>query len=191
MNAPFLVARLGETCRDALKQHFAALPPEDQRLRFCMMPGPGALEAYVDGLDFAADGVFAVRDDDLTLAGVVHVAMDESAAEAGISVLPSHRGRGMGGALFYRAVEHARNRFVRTLRMHCLAQNPAIMHIARQSGMDIVMDGSQADGELALPPATPASITNELLADRFASYDYSLKQEVAAWTRLARNVALQ
>lgn len=152
MNAPPPVARLGATCRDALKEHFAALPPEDRRLRFCTSVNADAVAAYVDRIDFARDGVFGVHDDDLTLTGVAHVAIDEFAAELGISVLPAHRRRGIGGTLFDRAVEHARNRFIPTVRMRCLTQNSAIMHIARRSAMDIVVDGDEADAHLMLPP---------------------------------------
>jgi len=185
-NAPFLVARLGPTCRDALKKHFAALPPEDQRLRFCTSLNADAVAAYVERIDFARDGVFGVHDDDLALIGVAHVAIDESAAELGVSVLPAHRQRGIGGALLDRAVEHARNRFVPALWMHCLTRNPAIMRLARRSGMDIVVDGDEADAHLTLPPATLTSITSEVLTDRIALCDYSLKQQIATWTRIGK-----
>jgi len=186
MNAPVLVAHLGATCRDALKKHFAALPPEDRCLRFCMALNADAVVAYVDRIDFARDSVFGVHDDDLALIGVAHVAIDESAAELGVSVLPTHRDRGIGGALLDRAIEHARNRFVPALRMHCLTRNPTIMHMARRSGMDIVVDGDEADAHLTLPPATPASITGEVLTDSIALFDYSMKQQVARWTRISK-----
>jgi GNAT superfamily N-acetyltransferase len=178
------VARLAPASHDALKAHFAELGAEDRRLRFGASLNADAVDAYVDRIDFSRDGVFGVHDERLALIGVAHVAMDETAAELGVSVLPAHRARGIGGALFDRAVEHARNRFVSALCMHCLADNPAIMHLARRSGMRIVVDGGEADAHLALPPATLASITGEFLTDRIALYDYSLKKHAAMWTRV-------
>jgi RimJ/RimL family protein N-acetyltransferase len=112
------------------------------------------------------------------------VAFGDDLAELGLSVLPAHRGRGIGGALFERAAAHARNRFIPRLFMHCLKENAPIMRLARRFSMDIVTDLGDADAHLALPPASPASITGELIRDRFALYDYALKAHVAGWKRI-------
>ena len=115
---------------------------------------------------------------------MAHVAFGDDHAELGLSVLPAHRGRGVGSALFERAAAHARNRFVGRLFMHCLRENAPIMRIARRYGMDIVTDIGDADAHLALPPASPASIAGEFVTDRFALYDHALKAHVAAWKRI-------
>jgi hypothetical protein len=73
--------------------------------------------------------------------------------------------------------------------MHCLKENAAIMRIAQRFGMEIVTEAGDADAHLELPPANPASITGEFVADRFALYDYALKANIAAWKRL--NTALE
>src|SRR5436309_4528100 len=132
------VQRLTEGGRAALATHFLALSPDDRRLRFGASLSAERLAAYVAEIDLGRDAVFGVFDDALELIGVAHVAFADDVAELGISVLPEYRGRGAGRALFARAAEHARNRFVPRLFMHCLAENAAIMHIARTSGMDIV-----------------------------------------------------
>jgi hypothetical protein len=95
--------------------------------------------------------------------------------------LPTHRGRGVGSALFARAAGHVRNRSISNLFMHCLSENAAIMHIARKSGMSIVAEAGDVDAHLALSPANPASITGEFLTDRVARYDYALRAHIAAW----------
>ncbi|HVN33871.1 MAG TPA: GNAT family N-acetyltransferase [Casimicrobiaceae bacterium] len=173
------VQRLTEGTRTALAAHFLTLSAEDRRLRFGASTSAERIEAYVAGIDFGHDAVFGVFDDELALVGVAHVAFMDDAAELGISVLPEHRGRGAGRALFARASEHARNRFVPRLFMHCLSENAAMMHIARASGMDIVAEAGDADAHLALSPASPASVTGEYLTDRFALFDYALKAHVA------------
>ena len=174
------VQRLTERARLALVAHFLALPADDRRLRFGASISGERVADYVAEIDFGRDAVFGVFDDALALIGVAHVAFGDDVAELGISVLPEHRGRGAGRALFARAAEHARNRFVPRLFMHCLAENAAIMHIARTEGMDIVAAWGDADAHLALSPASPASVTGEYLTDRLALYDYALKAHVAA-----------
>jgi len=178
------VQRLNHSARDALLAHFLALPTEDRRLRFGSSLSSDGVAAYVDKIDLDRDGVFAVHDDQLALAGVAHVAFGDDHAELGLSVLPAHRGHGVGSALFERASAHAQNRRVRRLFMHCLKENAPIMRIARRFGMDIVTDIGVADAQLALPPASPASITGEFITDRFAFYDYALKAHVAGWKRI-------
>jgi len=183
------VQRLSAGARAALATHFLALPPADRRLRFGSSLCPEGIAAYVDHIDFDRDAVFVVHDDRLALAGVAHVAFGEGLAELGLSVLPAHRGGGVGSALFERAVAHARNRFVPRLFMHCLKENAPIMRIARRFGMGIVTNAGDADAHLELPAASPASIADEFVTDRFALYDYALKAQVAAWKGI--NAALE
>jgi GNAT superfamily N-acetyltransferase len=182
------VQRLNASARAPLLTHFLALPAEDRRLRFGSSLSPEGIAAYVDRIDFERDAVFAVHDDRLALVGVAHVAFGDDLAELGLSVLPAHRGHGVGGALFERAAAHARNRSIPRLFMHCLVENAPIMHIARRFGMDVVTDIGDADAHLELPPASPASIAGEFMTDRFALYDHALKAHIAAWKRV--NAAL-
>jgi GNAT superfamily N-acetyltransferase len=183
------VLRLNEGSRIALTDHFLALSPEDRRLRFGSSLAPDALAGYVAAIDFERDAVFGVHDERLTIVGAAHAAFSGGNAELGISVLPAHRGRGVGTTLFERAAEHARNRFVPRLFMHCLSENAAILRIAQRAGMDIVTEAGDADAHLRLPPASPESITGEYMTDRFALYDFALKAHVAAWKRI--NEALE
>ena len=126
-------------------------------------------------------GFFA---DDLSLAGAAHVAVFDGVAELGVSVLAGYRRRGIGSALFERASGFARNHFIRTLFMHCLIENAAMMHIARKSGMKIVTDGGEADAHLELPPLDAGTIASEFLQERLALFDYGLKAQVLASQRL-------
>jgi GNAT superfamily N-acetyltransferase len=182
------VQRLDGCARAALMAHFLALPIEDRRLRFGASLSTEGIAVYLDNIDFDRDAVFAVHDDRLALVGVAHVAFANDLAELGLSVLPAHRGHGVGGALFERAAAHARNRFVPRLYMHCLKESAPMMRIARRVGMDIVTDGRDADAHLDLPPASPASIAGEFMTDGFALYDHAIKAHAASWKRI--NAAL-
>ncbi len=183
------VQRLIGGVRAALAVHFLGLTAEDRRLRFGSSISTEAIAAYFDGIDFDHDAVFGVHDDRLALVGVAHVAFAHDLAELGLSVLPAHRGRGVGSALFGRAVAHARNRCIPKFFMHCLTENVPIMRMAQRFDMDIVTSAGDSDAHIDLPPASPASITGEFVTDRLALYDYALKAHVAAWKRI--NAALE
>jgi GNAT superfamily N-acetyltransferase len=171
------VRRLLEASRPALKRHFLSLDDEDVRLRFGVTISPAAVINYVERIDFDADAVFGVHDDELALAGVAHVGFTGDLAELGVSVLTTQRGRGIGSALLARAAEHVRNRFVTRLFMHCLAENATMLHIARKLGMNICIDTGEADAFLNLAPGDPASVAGEFVGQRLALFDYALKAQ--------------
>lgn len=171
---------LGPSHRPALLSHFLALEPESMRLRFGHQPSREWLEGYIERLDFNRDALLGVFDEQLALVGVVHLAIIGDMAEIGVSVLGSQRGQGMGQALFDRAADHARNKAITTLFTHCLAENGAMMAIARRNGMAVVRDAGEAEAYLTLPPADPTSITQEMLHTRWALFDFVLKSQLAA-----------
>jgi GNAT superfamily N-acetyltransferase len=179
------VQRLTEASRPELERHFLSLASEDVRLRFGAAIAAAAIVDYVARIDFDVDAAFGVHDEALSLAGVAHVAFTGDMAELGVSVLPGHRGRGIGSALLARGAEHVRNRFVTRLFMHCLAENATILHIARKLGMTICVDTGEADAFLKLPPADPASVAGEFVDQRLALFDYALKAQAMRFRQIA------
>lgn len=178
------VHRLRVFHRDSLRAHFLALEPADVRLRFGSVVNSGSIEQYVNDIDFERDAVFGVLDAEFTILGAAHLAIGADLAELGVSVASGHRGRGIGSALFARAEEYARNRYLGRVFMHCLAENAPMMHIARRAGMQIIVDTGEADAFLALAQPTPASMTGEFLQQRLALFDYALKSQLATLRRL-------
>lgn len=170
--------------RGALTAHLLALSEDDRRLRFGVIAADATIRDYVARIDFDRDAVFGFFADDLSLGGVAHVTIAEGVAELGVSVLAGYRRRGIGSALFARASAFARNHFIRTLFMHCLTENAAMMHIARKAGMEIVTGGGEADAHLELAPLDAATIASEFLQERLALFDYNLKAQVLASRRL-------
>jgi GNAT superfamily N-acetyltransferase len=164
--------------------HLRALEQGDRRLRFGAALPDAAIDEYVARIDFARDAVFGVFDDTLQLAGAAHLARADAHAELGVSVLPAHRGRGIGAALLARAHGHARNWGIGALFMHCLAENGAILHLARRQDMRIVAERGEADARLELPPASPASIAQALFDERLGLFDYALKSHFDTARRL-------
>lgn len=164
--------------------HLRALGTEDRRLRFGIALHDAAIDEYVARIDFGRDAVFGVFDDALQLAGAAHLSRADAHAELGLSVLQGHRGGGIGAALLARAHVHARNWGIGALFMHCLAENDAILHLARKQNMRIVAAGGAADARLELPPASPASIAQALFDERLGLFDYALKSQFDAARRL-------
>ncbi len=171
------VQRLLPASRSALERHFLSLDGDDVRLRFGVTISPAAILNYIERINFDADAVFGVHDDELALAGVAHVGFTGDLAELGVSVLTAQRGQGIGSALLARAAEHVRNRFVTRLFMHCLAENATMLHIARKLGMNICIDTGEADAFLKLAPGDPVSVAGEFVGQRLALFDYALKAQ--------------
>ena len=183
------VQRLGASAAAQYLEHLLALPPEDARLRFGSAVSAETIAKYVDGIDFDADEVFGVHGEGLQLVGAAHLAFSSDAAELGVSVLPGQRGRGVGAALVARAAEHARNRRIPQLFIHCLAENAAMIRIARRARMEVVIDSGDADAHVALPPADSRSRHSEFLAERVAIYDFALKSHVETLRRVGLALA--
>jgi GNAT superfamily N-acetyltransferase len=184
-----IVRELSRLDRAALERHFIALDAEDRRLRFGIALGDVAVLAYVARIDFGRDAAFGIFDDELQLLGAAHLARDKGDAELGISVLHGNRSLGLGGALLARAHTHARNWGVRTLFMHCLRENAAMMHLARKQGMDIVTEAGEADAKLRLPPPDASSHFGAVFAQRVALLDQALKIQLVNARRLAGALA--
>ncbi|MBV8032445.1 MAG: GNAT family N-acetyltransferase [Betaproteobacteria bacterium] len=179
------ITELARLDRPALERHFLALDAEDRRLRFGIPLGDHAVRSYVTRIDFERDAVFGVFGDDLGLVGAAHLARGDGHAELGVSVLPGHRGRGLGAALLGRAHLRARNWGVQSLFMHCLTENGTMMRLARKQGMEIIAEQGEAEAWLKLPPPDAGSYFGEVFAQRVALFDAALKGQLASARRLA------
>ena len=179
------IRQLSRLEQSPLERHFLALGSEDRRLRFGLGMNDFAVRTYVRRIDFESDAAFGVLDDELHLVGAAHLGRGDGHAELGVSVLPGHRRRGIGGALLARAHMHARNWGVRALFMHCLTENGTMMHLAAKQGMDIVTEAGEADAWLKLPPADAASYMGAAFQQRVALFDFALKRQLANARRIA------
>jgi GNAT superfamily N-acetyltransferase len=177
--------------RSDILQHLLCLDANDRYLRFGYMANDEQITRYVDGLDFDRDDVYGIFDRGLKLVAVAHLAFAEgkdhaSCAEFGVSVLREARGRGYGGWLFERAAQHARNQGVSMLFIHALTENTPMLRIARSAGATVERDGTESEAYLKLPPPNLDSRMAEIVENRMAEMDYSLKvQAKQFWDTLA------
>lgn len=174
-----VVHELGRAQQAAITDHFLALDKEDRRLRFGLALSDETLRSYVADIRYGSDSLFGVYADDLTLLAVVHLASRADPAELGLSVLPAARGQGLGTLLFARAVMRARNLGLHKLFMHCLAQNDAILHIARKAGMKVTTENGEANAWLELPPASLGSLGRDARDNQAAWLDWMMKASLA------------
>jgi GNAT superfamily N-acetyltransferase len=180
------VRRVWESGRVAFERHLLALDIRDLRLRFGIPLTPERIAAYAAAIDLTVDRIYAVFDDRLEVVGAVHLGMTDHAAELGLSVSSDHRRRGVGAALFARVIQHARNRGIRRIYMHCLAENHAVIRIARRAGMRIVVSAGEADAFLTIPAGDAESLSGEFVADQLALFDYALKAQTETLRRFEK-----
>ena len=177
------IRSLGPRQRSRIAAHLLALNETDRYLRFGYPATDAQLSKYVDLLDFERDEIFGIFNRKLELIAMAHLAYavnNEAAhkaemAEFGVSVLAGARGRGYGARLFDRATLHARNRNVKTLFIHALSENVAMLRIARQAGALVERDGSESEAWLKLPPDTIATQLEAAVEERAAELDYQFK----------------
>lgn len=176
------IRSLGVNHRGRIAQHLKALNPHDRYFRFGFPANDDQIQHYVDHLDFERDEIFGIYNRHLTLIAMAHLAYSNldhqgASAEFGVSVLEHVRGRGYGARLFDRAVMHARNEGVRSLYVHVLSENAAMLKIARNAGAKVERDGSESEGRLILPPATLDTRVSELVEEHLAQANYQIKAQ--------------
>lgn len=171
------IRTLGSHHREQMVQHLLALDDDDRARRFGHLASDERIRHYVEQMDFDADAMFGVFDRRLHLVAMVHLAFQPQgdAAEFGISVLPSMRGRGVGALLFEHAITLARNRNIDTLIIHLARDNAPMLAIVRRAGAKLAFDGSDAIATLPLPADTLGSQIQEMLGHQAAEFDYRLK----------------
>lgn len=176
------IRSLGPGHRERIEGHLLGLDEHSRFLRFGYAANDDQIRRYVAGLDFERDELFGIYNRRLDLIAMAHLAFSvdpkcRSCAEFGVSVSGGSRGKGYGTRLFDRAVMHARNEGVELLFIHALAENTAMLKIARKGGATVERDGSEAEAYLRLPPATLDTRVTELIEEQVAQTDYTLKAQ--------------
>jgi len=148
------------------RDHLLRLDAGDRRLRFGGVIDDAGVVAFVDRLRATSDAVIAAIDADGTVIGAVQVSGTATAtAELAFSVEAPHQGVGIGRMLFDRAVLLARNRGLRQVAVHFLADNRGMRRLARRAGMTVLDHSSESEACLDLAPATPQTLWREWTAE--------------------------
>lgn len=164
-----LIRRLYAHERAAYAAHLKRLGTEDRRLRFARSGvGDQVIDLYVAGIaeDDLILAAFAGED----LVGGAHLALSGPVAEVGVSVDEAHRADGIGSALLRQAAAFARNRHAEKLYTLCLSDNRSMMALARRTGMEVHVQGGEAEAFLDLPPPDPLTVGEEISTGLFAMF---------------------
>lgn len=164
-----LIRKLSAPERVLFADHLKRLNAEDRRYRFVVSAmSDWRIDAYVEAIP--ADDVIIGAFTDSHLIGAAHMGLFGRVAEIGLTVNCGQRRRGVGVELLRRAARVARNRLAERLQVLCLADNVAIMAMARALKMDVRQDGVTAEASLRLPPPNVATIADELAMDALGAF---------------------
>jgi GNAT superfamily N-acetyltransferase len=172
MHAPLpdggLVRKLwvGET--DAYREHLLRLDHDSRHTRFSGAVSDGVLVRYAataGDIGVVVHGFFV----DQILRGtgeLRHVgSMFSGEGEAAFSIEKPWQSHGVGTVLLERTLLSARNRGIRSLHMHCLADNRRMQQLARKFDAGLSFDFGSVVGEVDPPRYTPLSLLREALTD--------------------------
>ena len=174
------IRALRDSHRTLIARHLLELDARDRYLRFGYIATDEQIHAYVAGMDFGRDQMLGIFNRKLELIAMAHLAFShgdrsQACAEFGVSVLKAARGRGYGARLFDRAAMVARNNKVKSLFVHALSENTAMLRIARSAGAVIERDGSESEAFLRLRHASLNSRMAQIAEDHCAQIDYQFK----------------
>ena len=170
-----------------IQKHLLSLNAQDRYLRFGYAANDEHIKSYVRSLNFERDEIYGIFNRDLQILAMAHLAINiqangsatqQMAAEFGVSVLASARGRGYGYHLFQRALMHARNANAATILIHALSENTPMLKIARKAGATLERDGAETQALLKVPKGSLRTRIAELFTDQYAQTNYSIKEDV-------------
>ena len=153
---------------DAYRDHLLRLDQDSRQRRFSGAVSDDVIArhaATAQGVGVVVHGFFV----DGTLRGAAELrhfdALFGREAEAAFSVEHPWQSQGVGSVLLERTLLTARNRGIKSLQMHCLADNRRMQQLARKFEADLHFDFGSVVGEVDAPRSTPLSLMREVMAD--------------------------
>ena len=164
---------IGET--DAYRDHLLRLDRESRQRRFSGAVSDDFIArhaATANGPGVVVHGFFVEGTlrgaAELRRAGPLFAAHE---GEAAFSIEQPWQSHGVGTALLERTLLSARNRGIKLLRMHCLAENRRMQQLARKFEADLRFDFGSVVGEVDPPRSTALSLIREAVADGHSMTD--------------------
>jgi GNAT superfamily N-acetyltransferase len=154
----------------AYRDHLLRFDPESRHRRFSGTVSDEFIIRYAAGAEdigVVVHGFFVGG----VLRGAAELrrvgSMADGEAEAAFSVEQPWQNHGIGTALLERTLLSARNRGIRSLHMHCLADNRRMQKLARKFEADLSFDFGSVVGEVDPPHSTALSLLREWVADGY------------------------
>ena len=157
---------MGET--DAYRYHLLRLDPDSRHTRFSGAVSDDVIAqhaATASGVGVVVHGFFVGA----TLRGAAELRrigpLFSREAEAAFSIEKPWQSHGIGTALLKRTLLSARNRGIKSLHMHCLADNRRMQQLARKFEADLSFDFGSVVGEVDAPRFTALTLMREWMDD--------------------------
>jgi GNAT superfamily N-acetyltransferase len=159
---------IGET--DAYRDHLLRLDPASRHRRFSGAVSDQFIArhaATASDIGVVLHGFFV----DGSLRGAAELRRMGSVftreAEAAFSIEQPWQSHGVGTELLERTLLSVRNRGIKSLHMHCLADNRRMQQLARKFEAELSFDFGSVVGEVDALRSTPLSLMREALADNY------------------------
>jgi len=163
-----MIRKLWITETDTYRDHLLRLDRESRHRRFSGAVSDEFLArhaASTNELGVIVHGFFV----DGTLRGAAELRSLGSVfareGEAAFSIEKPWQSHGVGTVLLEQTLLSARNRSIKSLQMHCLADNQRMQQLARKFEADLKFDFGSVIGEVDPPRSTPLSLMREAVAD--------------------------
>ena len=163
-----LIRKLWISETDTYCDHLLRLDRESRRRRFSGAVSDEFIASHaatITGADVIVHGFFV----DGVLRGGAELRTIGSVfareGEAAFSIEQPWQSHGVGTALLERTLLTARNRGIKLLSMHCLADNERMQQLARKFEADLKFDFGSVIGEAGPPRSTPLSLMREVVVD--------------------------
>ena len=171
--------------REAVRNFYIALSPEDRRKRFCCSLSDDTICKYVDRLNFTRNTILAAFDEQAQLIGLAELVRGAEESEMAFSVRPDKRGQKIGTMLIERLVSRARICGASKVFVMFLSDNTPMRRMALRAGMSVQTADGESHAERDLLPASVQELTHWFLEEGLAHSGYFSTLGFAQWRSLA------
>jgi RimJ/RimL family protein N-acetyltransferase len=144
-----------------LRAHFLRLTAEERYLRFAGPAPEAVVDRYVQSLGWARAVRLGCFLEGRLRAVAELVLVGEGAAELAVTVEGAWQHHGLASELVSRILVIARNRGIRRIVAHCLAENQHMRALLRKFHGELACDGANAEAHIATGVPTPLSYWQE------------------------------
>jgi GNAT superfamily N-acetyltransferase len=149
-------------------EHLKQLNDQDRYTRFGYAARPENIDRII--LDILYDPgnhhIFTYYEGD-HIVGFGHLAREGGDWELAVSVEEDYQGSGIADALMSHMITWGKTHGVEAVRMHCIADNKKIQHLARKHGLRAVeRNSSDVTAQVELPRPTVIDYTSSLVQEQ-------------------------
>ena len=176
--------------REAVRDFYVALEPEDRHKRFCCTISDETISKYVDRLNFSGDTVLGAFDEHAQIIGLAELVRGAGAGEMAFSVRADKRGQKIGTRLIQRLMLRARMCGIRKVFVMFLADNTPMRRMASRAGMVVSSIDGEAHAVRELPSPGAEELAQWYIEENLAHSSYFGALGFARWRAIANRTTV-